>query len=317
MAMLKVTGLKKYFTSSRTNPFAKGSVIKAVDGVSFSVPEGATLGLVGESGSGKTTAARCVMRLTEPTAGGVEINGTDVLALKKKQLREFRKNMQIVFQDPLASLDPRMTVGGIIGEPLKIHTKLSRTQREARVAKLLEDTGLPAEYANRYPHEFSGGQRQRVCIARAIALNPKLLVLDEPVSSLDVSIQGQVLNLLQELRRKMGLTYLFVAHDLAVVKYMSDSVAVMYLGRIAEENEVGRLYAKPLHPYTAGLLASVPDVNSGEQKFTPLKGETPSQENTPAGCPFYSRCPQSMPVCEHTPPAMREIDGGRVACHLY
>nr|HPJ40492.1 ATP-binding cassette domain-containing protein [Spirochaetota bacterium] len=252
--MVQITGLKKYFKTRKSGLFEKPGIVRAVDDISISIPAGTTLGMVGESGSGKTTAARSILRLIEPDGGRVSIGDTDVTSLPGGELRRFRRNMQIVFQDPYSSLNPRMTVGKIISEPLKIHEDLTKKELRDRVTELLSLVGLQDEHADRYPHEFSGGQRQRVGIARAIALNPKFIILDEPVSALDVSIQGQILNLLMDLQEKLNLTYLFVAHDLAVVEHMSDRIAVMYLGKIVEENTKLGLYTKPLHPYTRNLL---------------------------------------------------------------
>ena len=315
--MIQVNNLKKYFTARKSGFFEKHGIIKALNGVSFSIPEGATLGLVGESGSGKTTAARSILRLIEPDAGSVTVDGTDILALSRQEMRKFRKNMQIVFQDPYSSLDPRMTIGKIISEPLRVHTKLSKAEIHERLLELINMVGLSKEHADRYPHEFSGGQRQRVGIARAISLNPKFIILDEPVSALDVSIQGQILNLLKDLQRTINLTYLFVAHDLAVVKHMSDRIAVMYLGSIVEENSVENLYKKPLHPYTVSLLSSIPQPGLGKRGFTVLKGEIPSPENPPQGCLFHPRCARAMDICKYDPPVMKNSEDGSVACHLF
>lgn len=314
--MLKVTDLKKYFTT-RTRGFRKGGVVKALDGINLSIPAGTTLGLVGESGSGKTTAVRSILRLIQPTGGSIRIDGVDILSLSKRELRKFRKNMQIVFQDPYSSLNPRMTVGKLISEPLRLHTKMKASEIETRLLELIEMVGLQKEHINRYPHEFSGGQRQRIGIARAIALNPKLIILDEPVSALDVSIQGQILNLLVDLQKKLGLTYLFVAHDLAVVRHMSSRIIVMYLGLIVEDSEAQNLYENPLHPYTKSLLASIPRIDGNGRGIEVLSGEIPSPENPPAGCYFHPRCPKVMDICKEKFPEMRETAAGRVACHLY
>ncbi len=315
--MVTVQGLQKHFLARKGGLFEKHGVVRAVDNISFSIEKGTTLGLVGESGSGKTTAARSILRLIEPDAGEIVINGARVNELKGADLRRFRRHMQIVFQDPYGSLNPRMTVGKIITEPIKIHEKKEKGELRDRLEELLSLVGLQGEYADRYPHEFSGGQRQRIGIARAIALNPEFIILDEPVSALDVSIQGQILNLLADLQERLGLTYLFVAHDLAVVEQMSDRIAVMYLGRIVEENSKKGLYEKPLHPYTVNLMKSIPLQTPKKHGFSVLPGEIPSPENPPAGCHFHPRCPHAMDVCMAEYPAMREIDGARVACHLY
>ncbi len=266
--------------------------VKAVDGVSFSIGRGRTLGLVGESGSGKTTVGRTILRLVDATAGRVSFDGRDVLALAPGQLRRLRRRMQIIFQDPFGSLNPRMTVGRIIAEPMAVHHLAGRGERRGRVASLLERVGLSPDYVDRYPHEFSGGQRQRIGIARALSVEPDFIVCDEPVSALDVSIQGQVLNLLNDIQREMGLSYLFIAHNLAVVEHFADDVAVMYLGRIVELASRDALYRAPTHPYTEALLSAVPEPEPGATtRRIPLEGEVPSPVNPPAGCPFHPRCP--------------------------
>jgi oligopeptide/dipeptide ABC transporter ATP-binding protein len=315
--MITVQGLKKHFHVRRAGVFEKPSVVRAVDDISFTIPEGTTLGMVGESGSGKTTAARSILRLIEPDDGEIVIDGTSVRGLNGGELRRFRKNMQVVFQDPYGSLNPRMTVGKIISEPLKIHFSLTRSEIRERLDELLSMVGLAPEHAGRYPHEFSGGQRQRIGIARAIALNPKFIILDEPVSALDVSIQGQILNLLIDLQEKFSLTYLFVAHDLAVVEHMSERIVVMYLGRVVEENTREGLYKAPLHPYTANLLKSIPENKPVKHGFSVLPGEIPSPENPPRGCHFHPRCPRAMDICREQYPVMKTVQGARVACHLY
>ena len=315
--MIDIRNLKKHFSTRKGGLLEKPGVVRAVDDISFRIPEGKTLGMVGESGSGKTTAARSILRLIEPDSGSVVIDGTDVLALQGKELRRFRRNMQIVFQDPYGSLNPRMTVGKIIAEPLLIHTGLGRSEIRERLADLLNLVGLQPDSADRYPHEFSGGQRQRIGIARAIALNPKFIILDEPVSALDVSIQGQILNLLKDLQDKLKITYLFVAHDLAVVEHMSDGIVVMYLGRIVEENTKEGLYAKPLHPYTQSLIKSIPESRPSKHGFSVLPGEIPSPENPPTGCHFHPRCPHAMDICRERYPDMKTADQARVACHLF
>lgn len=315
--MVEVHGLKKFFTVRRKGLFQKPGIVRAVDDVSFSISEGRCLGLVGESGSGKTTVARSILRLIEPDSGRISIGGTCVSELGREDIRRFRGTMQIVFQDPYGSLNPRMTIGKIIGEPLKIHTRLSKNEIRERIAELLDLVGLASEHADRYPHEFSGGQRQRIGIARAIALNPRFIILDEPVSALDVSIQAQILNLLADLRDRLDLTFLFVAHDLSVVEHISDTIAVMYLGRIIEESPKAGLYKKPLHPYTQSLITSIPEKKPVKHGFNVLRGEIPSPENPPGGCYFHPRCPHVMEICRNEYPAMRPCADARVACHLY
>ncbi|PKL39053.1 MAG: hypothetical protein CVV44_09310 [Spirochaetae bacterium HGW-Spirochaetae-1] len=315
--MVEVTELTKFFVTRKKGFFEKPGTIRAVDNISFSIRRGETLGMVGESGSGKTTAVRSLLRLIEPDAGTVIINGVRVDSLAGKDLREFRKNVQIVFQDPYSALDPRMTVGKIISEPLRIHTDMNRTLIQERLEELIDLVGLTPDHIDRYPHEFSGGQRQRIGIARAIALNPSFIILDEPVSALDVSIQGQILNLLNDIQEKMGLTYLFVAHNLAVVEHMSDTIVVMYLGKIVEESPRADLFANPLHPYTRSLLKSVPEMKARKHGFSVLKGEIPSPENPPQGCHFHPRCPQAMDICRDVYPDMKKTGNARAACHLY
>jgi len=308
--LLEVRGLKMHF------PIRAGVLrrtvghVRAVDGVDLTVREGETLGLVGESGSGKSTLARCVLRLLEPTEGEVLFEGKDVLKMGRREMLRARRQMQIVFQDPYASLNPRMSVGSIVAEPLKTHGIGDASERKRRVQELLETVGLNPEHYNRYPHEFSGGQRQRIGVARAIALNPKLVVCDEPVSALDVSIQAQVVNLLQDLQRELGLTYVFIAHDLSVVKHISDRVAVMYLGRIAELSDRGRLYERPRHPYTNALLSAIPIPDPEKERRRRrivLQGDVPSPANPPSGCTFHTRCPRAQAYCrEHVPPLMEQ-----------
>jgi oligopeptide transport system ATP-binding protein len=316
--MLDVRNLKKYFTPRKRGIGEKTLLVKAVDDVSFSVERGQTLGVVGESGSGKTTAVRSMLRLIEPDSGEIFVQGTAVHSLDREELRNFRRNMQIVFQDPFSSLNPRMKIGKIISEPLRVHGNgFSKEKIRESMESLLDMVGLQPEHEDRFPHEFSGGQRQRIGIARALALNPSLLVLDEPVSALDVSIQGQILNLLEELQEKLNLTYIFVAHDLAVVKHISDRIVVMYLGRIVEDNTTDGLFNQPLHPYTRSLLNSVPDAKPVKHGFSVIRGEIPSPENPPAGCHFHPRCPHRMDICAREYPRLRIHGDNRVACHLY
>jgi oligopeptide transport system ATP-binding protein len=318
--LLRVKNLTKNFDVGGGFLAREKSLVHAVDNVSFDIQAGETLGLVGESGSGKSTTGRCILRLIEPTAGEVWFEGRNVSALAPAEFRSLCRDMQIIFQDPFASLNPRMTVGAIIGEALTIH-KLAPSQAAytERVVSLLETVGLQADHMRRYPHEFSGGQRQRIGIARALAVEPKLIVCDEPVSALDVSIQAQVINLLEDLQEKFGLTYLFIAHDLSVVEHISRRVAVMYLGRIVEIASARDLYATPLHPYTEALLSAVPVTDpQARRKRIVLQGEVPSPLNPPAGCHFHTRCPiRKLPLCAtQVPPLEQKRDGHWAACHL-
>ncbi|MFC5949587.1 ABC transporter ATP-binding protein [Pseudonocardia lutea] len=299
----------------------RGGTLRAVRAVSLEIGERETLGLVGESGSGKSTTGRAMLRLVEPTAGSVRLDGEEITALARGDLRLARRRMQMVFQDPYSSLDPAMVVGESIGEPLDVHESLSRSERSARVGDLLEHVGLSRTYAQRYPYEFSGGQRQRLAIARAIALNPRLLVCDEAVSALDVSTQNQILNLLEDLQAEFGLSYLFIAHDLAVVRHIAHRVAVMYLGEIVETAPTDRLFDKPAHPYTEALLSAVPVPNPRRQRERErivLKGEVPDAANPPTGCAFHTRCPHVMDLCKvEAPPVVAAPGGGTVRCHLH
>jgi oligopeptide transport system ATP-binding protein len=316
--LLEVTDLVKHYPVRSGILRRRAGTVHAVDGVSFSLGAGETLGLVGESGCGKSTVARSVLRLVEPTGGSIRLNGRDITHLGKRELRAHRRSMQIVFQDPFASLNPRMTAGDIVGEPLSVHRLASGREKQARVAKLFEQVGLRGDQMRNYPHQFSGGQRQRICIARALALGPSLIVCDEPVSALDVSIQAQVINLLIDLQRQHDFSYLFIAHDLAVVAHISHRVAVMYLGRIVEIAEKTELFKNPRHPYTQALLASVPVANPKAKRLKPLvDGDVPSPVNPPSGCAFHTRCRYAMERCKVDRPVLVEA-GARhqVACWL-
>ncbi|MBW6507420.1 MAG: dipeptide ABC transporter ATP-binding protein [Rhodobacteraceae bacterium] len=319
--LVEVDGLKLYFPITAGLFRSKVGDVKAVDGVSFSIFEGETLGLVGESGCGKSTCGRALLRLYDVTAGSIRIGGVDIAKLSADALRRMRPTMQMVFQDPQASLNPRMTVAGIIGEPLDEHTTLNRAEKLARIYELMDAVGLSRDFANRYPHAFSGGQRQRIGIARALALNPKFIVCDEPIAALDVSIQAQVVNLLEELQDRLGLTYLFISHDLSMVRHIADRVAVMYLGQIVELASREALYGSPKHPYTQALLSAVPEPNpehEANRRRIILTGDVPSPANPPEGCNFCTRCPKVMDICRKVEPVSREIEPGRfVACHLY
>jgi oligopeptide transport system ATP-binding protein len=316
--LLEVVNLKQYFPV-RVG-FLKTVDLKAVDDVSFYIKKGETLGLVGESGCGKTTVGRTVLRLYKPTAGKILFRGKEIN--DGESLKQFRRHAAMVFQDPYSSLNPRMTVGDIIGEPLDVH-KLYRTkeERESRIAKLMDLVGLSSEHATRYVHEFSGGQRQRICIARALAMNPEFIVCDEPVSALDVSIQAQIINMFEDLQKKLGLSYLFIAHDLHIVEHISDRIAVMYLGKIVETAESGELMNNPLHPYTVSLLSAIPVADPKKaraRKRIILSGDVPSPLNIPSGCPFRTRCPKARAICAEKMPELKEVKKGHfVACVLH
>jgi len=317
-AVLAVRDLKKHFPISHGLLQRAAGTVFAVDGVSFTIGEGETLGLVGESGCGKSTVGRTVLRLIEPTAGHISISGTEITHLDKKALRPYRRQMQIIFQDPFSSLDPRMSAGDIVAEPLRVHRIAEGKDVKAKVAALFDRVGLRKAQMDSYPHQFSGGQRQRIGIARALALQPKLIVGDEPVSALDVSIQAQVLNLMLDLQREMGLAYLFISHNLAVVEYISHRIAVMYLGRIVEYTDKRTLFTRPMHPYTEQLLlvVPVPDPRVKRAKRV-LQGDVPSPINPPSGCHFHTRCPYAVERCRVESPALREVRPGQmVACHL-
>jgi oligopeptide transport system ATP-binding protein len=321
--LLHVYDLKMHFPITKGIIFQRQvGAIKAVDGISFDMYRGETLGLVGESGCGKSTSGRAILQLYRPTGGEVVFEGKDLVATKGEDLRKMRRRMQMIFQDPYASLNPRMTVGSIIGEPLEVHNiGSSRAERQQRVQELLKIVGLNPYFVNRYPHEFSGGQRQRIGVARALAVNPAFIVCDEPISALDVSIQAQIINLLEDLQDELGLTYLFIAHDLSVVRHISDRIAVMYLGKIAELADRDELYDKPMHPYTQALLSAVPipdPVIEGKRKRVILEGDVPSPANPPKGCHFCTRCPRVMDICREVEPPFKDYGGGHyVACWLY
>jgi oligopeptide transport system ATP-binding protein len=319
--VLRVRGLEVHFPVTRGLLQRQVGTVRAVDGVSFEVRKGTTLGLVGESGCGKSTTGRAILRLVEPTAGTIEICGKDVTRLSQREMREVRPRVQMVFQDPYASLNPRMSIYDTVKEPLEVHRRVrGEAEATSRVAALLRTVGLDPAYMRRYPHEFSGGQRQRIGIARAIALEPELLILDEPVSALDVSIQAQIVNLLSELQESRGLTYVFIAHDLAVVRHLSTEIAVMYLGRIVERAPAEELFSRPLHPYTQALLSAVPvpdPAAARARKRLPLLGEVPSAQSPPSGCAFHPRCAAVMEVCKTDAPELSaRSDGHSAACHL-
>jgi len=319
--LLEVRDLVKHFPVGGGFFKRAGGTVRAVDGVSFSLRRGETLGLVGESGCGKTTTGRCILQLERPTSGKIIFEGTDLATHSEQQLRELRRHMQVIFQDPYSSLNPRMTIGQILAEPLKVHRLVSgKAAREKRIEELLTQVGLLPQHAQRYPHQLSGGQRQRVGIARALAMEPSLIICDEPVSALDVSIQAQIINLLEELQSRLGLTYLFIAHDLSVVRHISDRVVVMYLGKVAEVADRQALYEAPVHPYTRALLSAVPIPDpklEATRERTVLRGEIPSALTPPGGCVFHPRCPIAEARCSAEIPRLREIHPGHWgACHL-
>lgn len=313
--LLDVRDLHKTYVTA--NLLGAKRVVRAVDGVSFAIPEGETLALVGESGCGKSSIGRLLLNLAEPTQGDVLLEGRSIYGRDAKAQRDLRRDLQIVFQDPYASLNPRLTVGELIAEAPRVHGLIGRREQSEFVARSLQGVGLDATMASRYPHQFSGGQRARIGIARALAVRPALLVCDEAVAALDVSVQAQVLNLFTDLREQLGLTYLFISHDLAVVRHLADRVAVMYLGRIVEMARVGELFWRPAHPYTQALLAEAPTLKVGKRQFIPIQGELPSPLAPPSGCHFHPRCPHAMPVCSKQAPALREVAPGHdSACHL-
>ncbi len=318
--ILEVKNLKKYFPV-RAGVFRRVvGYLKAVNNISFYIQEKEVLGLVGESGCGKSTTGFCLIRLIEPTAGDIIFEGKSILSLNKKDLKQVRKDIQVIFQDPYSSLNPRMVIADIISEPLDIHRICkNKKERNDRVRELLESVGLSADHMKRYAHEFSGGQRQRIGIARALAVNPKLIIADEPVSALDVSTQAQVIDIMQDLQRDLGLTYLFIAHDLSLVKHISDRIVVMYLGKIVEVAKKKTLFSNPLHPYTQSLISAIPipDPNYRKKRII-LKGDIPSSVNMPSGCPFHPRCPKAIDICRKREPILKDYDGNGhyVACHL-
>jgi oligopeptide transport system ATP-binding protein len=319
MALLEISNLKKYFPVRRGFWRSGSDSLKAIDGVSLAIEDSETIGLVGESGCGKSTVGRCLLRLVEPSAGEIRFEGRDIVGLPKHEMRALRRSMQIIFQDPFASLDPRMRVGDIVGEGLEIHgIAFGRAKRE-RVIELLARVGLREEHYGRYPHEFSGGQRQRIGIARALILEPRFIVADEPVSALDVSIQAQILNLLGELQRERRLTFLFISHDLRVVEHMSHRVAIMYLGKLVEIGAKQTIFSDPKHPYTRALLSAVPKIGLGEKRERMmLQGDVPSPINPPSGCSFHTRCPFAEKICREIEPVLTPDASGRaVACHVF
>ncbi len=318
-ALLELKDVKKYFPVKAGVLKRTVGYVKAVDGVNFSIKKGETLGLVGESGCGKSTTGRTILRLLEATEGEIYFEGENILDYDRNKMRSLRRQMQIIFQDPYASLNPRMTVANIIGEPLKIHKMVNgKKERDERVAELLKKVGLQREHMKRYPHEFSGGQRQRIGVARALALNPKLIICDEPVSALDVSIQAQVINLMEDLQEEFNLTYLFIAHDLSVVKHISNRIAVMYLGKIVELADKRELFQNTLHPYTRSLLSAIPVADpTYEKERIILEGDVPSPMDPPSGCRFHPRCPEAIDICSEVEPEFKDYGGGHMsACHV-
>ena len=317
-AILEVRHLRKTFPLKKTITGKVTRELVAVDDVSFKLYPGETLGIVGESGCGKTTTGRAILKLHQPTGGQIIFDGVDITNLKSSQMREFRKQMQIIFQDPYSSLPPRSTVGGILSEPVEVHKIVPKDQVKDYVLQLMEKCGLRDYYYERYPHEFSGGQRQRICIARALSVNPKLVICDEPVSALDVSIQAQIINLLKDLQREMNLAYVFISHDLSVVKFISDKIAVMYLGAVVEYGTKEDIFNNPLHPYTKALFSAVPNPDpTVKMERIKLQGDIPSPANPPKGCRFHTRCPYATEKCKHVPPQYHEYgDGHFAACHL-
>ena len=316
--VLEVRHLRKTFPMKKTMMGKVTKELVAVDDISFKLKAGETLGIVGESGCGKTTAGRAILKLHQPTGGQIIFNGQDITNLDSKQMRAFRKEMQIIFQDPYSSLPPRSTVGGILSEPVEVHKIVPKDQIKSYVLDLMEKCGLRDYYYERYPHEFSGGQRQRICIARALSVNPKLVICDEPVSALDVSIQAQIINLLKQLQREMNLAYVFISHDLSVVKFISDKIGVMYLGSMMEFGTKEAIFKKPLHPYTQALFSAVPNPDpTVKMERIKLEGDIPSPANPPKGCRFHTRCPYAKEICKHVPPVYKEYEEGHfAACHL-
>ncbi|MGN0743850.1 MAG: ABC transporter ATP-binding protein [Christensenellales bacterium] len=317
--ILQVEGLKKYFVLDRTLLGKPTSTLKAVDNVSFSLRRGTTIGVVGESGCGKTTLGRTILKLYDSDGGKIVYKGEDITKLSRKNMRKYRTSMQLIFQDPYSSLPPRMTVGSIIAEAVKVHKIVPKNQVSEYVHDIMDKCGLQAQYYDRYPHEFSGGQRQRICIARALAVNPELVICDEPVSALDVSVQAQIINLLKDLQKNMGLTYVFISHDLSVVKYITDEILVMYLGNMMEKGDTDELFDNPLHPYTKALFSAVPVPDpDAKSKRIILEGDIPSPANPPKGCKFHTRCSECMGACKIIEPKYHEVTPGHfVACHLY